>query len=254
MTKQGKTDILEKGDIYFFYRPRVEKTEVKSFADIEHFYIVMHAIDSKIYRLILVGEKKLPDIDDKSRITWGFVEKVSQKPEGVEDELERKEYETKTRGKRFIEPARPAGEGIYELVNHDDHSHLVYVLELPIQTKEVQQALNIKPQASYVVSVKNPEKPSPPSVGLKEKQEAKYPKELQDLFHNRRFASVDLTNFLNYQGTQILLIGAAEDVYKELGIRLYPQKETEQTAEIYEDLHLEKDIHPVEPLFKGRWR
>jgi hypothetical protein len=53
---------------------------------------------------------------------------------------------------------------------------------------------------------------------------------------------------------EIVLIGAGEDVSKELGVLLDPQRETLETAEIFNDLRLERSQHPLEPLFKGKWR
>jgi hypothetical protein len=50
---------------------------------------------------------------------------------------------------------------------------------------------------------------------------------------------------------EVLLIGASEDVSGELGIQLHPQQETAATAEIFQDLRLEKSRYPMNPLFEG---
>ncbi len=252
--KNNQTQILEGGDIYFFYRPRVEEKKVSSFADIERFYMILHPQNKKKYRLIVLGEKKLPQISDGDRVNWGFIENVSDVPQGVEDELDKKEYGTKTRGERYREAARPAGEGKYAIADHKNHTHLVYDLELPETPKEVQNALNIEKEASYVISIKNPTKPTPTRVGLRPSEKAHYPSQLQNLFHERRFISTDVPDFLNYKDTEILLIGASENIAKELGIELHPEKEKEDTAEIFNDLKLEKNQHIIEPLFRGGWR
>jgi hypothetical protein len=47
----------------------------------------------------------------------------------------------------------------------------------------VQQELNIKPEASYIFSVKNPEASTPPGVGLTPPQKAHYPEGLEQRFH-----------------------------------------------------------------------
>jgi hypothetical protein len=52
----------------------------------------------------------------------------------------------------------------------------------------------------------------------------------------------------------MVLISAAADVSKELGIELDPQSETESTAEILNDLRMRKSRHPIEPLLTGEWR
>lgn len=40
---------------------------------------------------------------------------------------------------------------------------------------------------------------------------------------------------------------------KELGIELKPEDETESSADVFKDLKLERERHPVKPLFKGKW-
>jgi predicted DNA binding CopG/RHH family protein len=46
----------------------------------------------------------------------------------------------------------------------------------------------------------------------------------------------------------------ARTVSEELGISLNPQRETRETAEIFNDLHVERSQHPLQPLFEGKWR
>jgi hypothetical protein len=245
--------VLEEGDVYFLYRPKVEKTEVRSLSDVERFYLVLHPRQKDKYRLLIMGEKTMPEIKGSNNISWSFVENVSKKPEGVEDELDRKEYETKTRGHRFVESVRPVGEGIYMLTTHDNHTHFVYALELPKKINEVQEAFNLKNQASYVVTVKNPKAPSPPEVGYRPREGFSFPRNLQDKFDNRKFVRVDPPEFMDHKNAQFLFIGAAEDVEKELGLKLQPQAENEATAEMFSDLGLEKELHKTEPLFTGKW-
>ena len=93
------------------------------------------------HRLIVIGRKKLAEIEDRHERNWAFVQKVSHRPQDVEDELDRLSYETKTRGERHVSPARPAGEGVYALVRHDDHTHLAFALELPQHPGQVQRDL-----------------------------------------------------------------------------------------------------------------
>jgi hypothetical protein len=42
-------------------------------------------------------------------------------------------------------------------------------------------------------------------------------------------------------------------VSEDLGIDLSAEDESESTAEIFNDLRMEKLQHPTEPLFQGRW-
>jgi predicted RNA-binding protein with PUA-like domain len=74
MDKEEKSPpIIEQGDIFFFYRPKVDTEEVKGIADVQRFYVVTHAEERKenrnnkkkkddIYRLFLIGQKQLPEI------------------------------------------------------------------------------------------------------------------------------------------------------------------------------------------------
>lgn len=65
------------------------------------------------YRLLVVGEKRLP-APDGDRRTWAFVDKVSSNPEDVEDELDPKMKNPKT-------PSEP-GLGLARLVGRASHA------------------------------------------------------------------------------------------------------------------------------------
>lgn len=194
-------EILERGDIFFLYRPKIETEEPHGLEDVQRFYMVLKPEGKELYRRIIIGRKRAPDVEDHER-NWAFVDRVSTKAEDIDEDLHRFIYETATRGERYQPAARPAGEGVYALVRHDDHTHLAYELELPRRTGEVQQELAIKPKASYIIAVKNPEAGAPPGVGLPEEQEAEYPRRLQELFRGRRFAEVEPA-FLDREGTEL---------------------------------------------------
>jgi hypothetical protein len=246
------SEVLERGSIYFFYRPRIGEEAPAREADLQRFYVVLSSDRDGLVRLITVGRKHLPDAPGKER-TWGFVSRVGRRPEEVEDELDPARYQTKTRGEREQPAARPAGEGIYAIVDHDGHTHLAYALELPRSTGEVQRELNIEEQGSYIVSVRNPEAPAPPQAGLRCEQRPEYPRALRERFRGRRFGELDPPDYLDYEGAELLLIGAADDPVAELGIRLDPERESAASADVFHDLRLERDKHPLEPLFHGDW-
>jgi hypothetical protein len=53
--------ILEQGDIFFFYRPKVKSEKVENIDDVRRFSVV-HAPESKnLYRQV-IGKKSLPEI------------------------------------------------------------------------------------------------------------------------------------------------------------------------------------------------
>lgn len=251
-----KTEVLEKGNIYFFYRPKVNEAGVHGLQDVQRFYMVLHPYEKDIYRLIVIGKKHLPDVEsDEShgRPLWGFVDLVVQDPKALKSELMPEEYETETRGTQHELSARPAGEGVYAIARHDRGSHLVYALELPHQPDEVQQTFNIESEASYIVTVKNPDAPNARETGLSQEKRPEYPRKLKEMFRDRRFIALDPPEFFDHEGTEILLISASEDVSEELGLELQPEDENESTADILNDLKLDKEQFPRQPLFEGKW-
>jgi hypothetical protein len=250
--KGSEDRLIERGDIYFLYRPRVETDEVHGLKDVERFYFLLKPWRKHIYRLILIGRKKLPDPDEHNRF-WAFVWRVFKDRAALNEELGEEVYETKTRGTRHVQPVRPAAEGIYALVRHGDHTHLAYVLELPRREGPAERELNIKREASYIIAVKNPEAPNPPQAGLDRTREANFQKRLQEKFRGRRFIPVDPADFLDYEGAELMLIGAADDPEQELGIKFKPDAEDEHTADVFKDLKLPREI-AREPLFEGRWK
>ena len=87
-------------------------------------------------------------------------------------------------------PAAPAGEGKYSIVKHDNHTELAYVLELPEIPGPTQKEFEIKKEASYIVSVKNPDIQIP---GFKafEKRKPQYPESIKKEFGDRRWINVE---------------------------------------------------------------
>ncbi|XP_061357183.1 uncharacterized protein LOC133301555 [Gastrolobium bilobum] len=154
---EPQVEIQERGDIFFFYRPKVGKEEAHSADDVQRFYIIMRpdsgerAVEEKqeldggdegakkgsnlpgehgtcsqeinieeksLFRLIVMGRKSLPDPSEKSRPYWGFVETVTTKADHLKTSLKGGEYETSTRGHRHSGAARAVGEGIYRILRH----------------------------------------------------------------------------------------------------------------------------------------
>ena len=259
-------EILEQGNIYFLYRPKVrparddegedkgenEEVAAEDIEDVQNFYIVLKPQGGR-FRLINVGRKRLPDIEEHERL-WGFVEKVADSGKEIEEGLRRETYETKTRGGRVSPAARPAGEGVYALVRDGSRTFLAWALELPKKPGPVQKAFNIPEQASLAISIANPEKRGGPRTAqLGDEQQAHYPKSLQKEFHGRRFATED-PRLLDYEGAQVIFIGARHDPEEAYHIDLQPEKESEGSADLIKQLRFAKSRHPIEPLFRGEWR
>lgn len=252
MPEQIKT--LEQGSIFFFYRPKVGEKHPSSESDIQRFYMILKPDQKDTFRLTIIGKKELPESSKSGhRRYWGYTASVSDKPEQIRELLGPEHYDTKTRGERFSETARPAGEGIYRIVKHNGHTHLLYVLELPKKTGEVQDELNIEEQASYIITVKNPEKGSP-GAGLQKNRNACYPESLQQKFGNKRFSELDPVDFLDYERAEFILIASSDDIKEELGIELKAEDESLTSANIFSDLKLDKSKRPIKPLLEGEWK
>jgi hypothetical protein len=242
--------VVEQGDCFFFYRPRVGATEVDDLEDVQRFFVVLAPDRRPRYREIIVGAKRLPDPERHERL-WAFVAKVAAQPEQLREEIGRREYATKTRGIRVQPEARPAGEARYGVVEHDDHTHLAYVLELPADPGPAQQAFRIVKEGSYVVAVRNPDAPAPPGAGLPPTRRAELPAELRARFGDRRFIALDTPELLDFEGIELVLIGASAAASEELGIELDAEAERLHTAEILRRLRIRPGEIPVEPLDTG---
>jgi hypothetical protein len=118
------SEVLERGLIYFLYRPRVDHEEVRGLDDVQRFHLVLRPRDRPVWRMLQVGRKRLPAVAPGHERFWAFIDKVARSPGELESELAGQTYQTKTRGQRVQPPARPAGEGCYLLVGHGAHTHL----------------------------------------------------------------------------------------------------------------------------------
>ncbi|HEU4823532.1 MAG TPA: hypothetical protein VFS97_08930, partial [Nitrososphaeraceae archaeon] len=95
--------ILEYGDIYFFYRPKVGSQEVKSIDDVRRFFMVtapeeittntkrngekVKKTHRQLYRLFVIGKKSLPEIRKSearsSERYWARVGGIFERPEDL---------------------------------------------------------------------------------------------------------------------------------------------------------------------------
>jgi hypothetical protein len=246
-----EAEVLERGDIFFLYRPRVEEEHPSSLADVQRFFIVLGPEGGKKLRLLAVGRKRLPDVGEHERF-WGFVDTVTDSAERLAAELRRGTYMTKTRGKRHRPAARPVGEGAYAITLEDAQMHLYYALQLPEKTGEVQKAFNIAPEASFALSIKNPEASSPAGVGLPETEKAQYPDKLQEEFRDRRFAREDV-RLLDVDNAEFILIGARTDPERAYDLDLESAKTAHPRAKAIAGLHLPRTETPIKPMFEGVW-
>lgn len=248
---EPKTELLEEGDVFFVYRPKVDEEDPSGLGDVQRFFIVLRPRGGGTVRLMVVARKRLPDVGDHER-TWGFVDMVAKSAADIEKELREDTYQTKTRGEQHLPAARPAGEGVYVVTLEDGQMHLSYELELPDKPGEVQRGLDIAPKASFAILVKNPEKGQPKNVGVGDDEKADYPKRLQEEFRDRRFAREDV-QLLDYEGAEFVMVGARRDPEREYDIGIDTENESYEDADTVRRLRMVKARHPVEPLFEGKW-
>jgi len=158
---EGNRQLVEHGDIFFFYRPKIDAEEVKGIENVQRFYLVTFPEGSEIYRVFMIGQKQLPEIIESTTSSearnWALNILTTSDANEIRKEFLPVEYKTETRGTRRVGMALPAGEGKYSIVMHGGHSELAYILELPQTPGPTQNEFQIKKEASYIVSVKNPD-------------------------------------------------------------------------------------------------
>jgi hypothetical protein len=280
--QETTAEVLEKGDIFFFYRPKAKVIDdgsggdVKSIEDIRRFFMVTATAanteneqqqqfdgtnsktpkegESPRYRLFVIGKKSLPEIRTtearRSERYWAKVGGIFENPQELTGELLSDEF-------RKGDAARAVGEGKYAIVKHQDHAELAYVLEMPEEPGEAQRELGIEKEASYIVSIINPKVPVPAGYPSSE-EPPNYPESiLKEFGENENFISLarDL-RFINFQNAQMILVGAREGrdvIQKEFGIDIKEEKETVHSADIFSKLKIEKDKVPTKPLIEGKF-
>src|ERR687886_2504302 len=160
-TTNYDAEILEQGDIYFFYRPKKAAEKVKGIEDVRRFFMVTAPEEkvqdtsnsknkNQLYRLFVIGKKSLPEVRKTearaSKRYWARVGGIFKDANELTKELLADEF-------RKGDAARPVGEGKYAIVKHQNHAELAYVLELPKEPGEAQKELGIEKEASYIVTV-----------------------------------------------------------------------------------------------------
>jgi hypothetical protein len=288
----GHSTILETGLAYFFYRPSVEVAgegrEMRGQADVARFYLLLSpkllgpsinsaqdwltassSKDTTLYnkRLIQIPKKKLPDIPTHERLL-GIVDKVSPNLHEIRSYLEGADTRSNEGGgavPRYAQ-VRPVAEGVYALLEHESHTHLVYVLELPTEPGQVQDAFNLKKEGSYIILVKTPsplpaEAPSTDDLVNKDIPLPEKPKEPTQILHSTvPFSPVTSPDLLDREGSAVLLVGAAEGLEEELGMTGKLTKDIQQLDlrphrddKLFQELHLHRKEHFKDPLTSGVW-
>jgi hypothetical protein len=128
---------------------------------------------------------------------------------------------------------------------------------MPKEPGKAQEELGIEKEASYIVSVINPKVPVPEGYPSTE-QPPEYPESiLVGLESKENFIPISKDiRLIDYLNAQVILIGAREGkdvLMKEIGINIKEEEETEQTADIFGKLQIERKRTPVRPLVEGKF-
>ncbi|WVR03883.1 hypothetical protein IAU60_000882 [Kwoniella sp. DSM 27419] len=238
---EPKHGTLESGHIHFLYRPKVEMEDAESIDDISKFHILLIPqsgpySQGHYHRIIEVGKKKLPDPGAKHQVIWGLVGGVGNDKSSLKDTFGASTYETKTRGTRHQGAARPAARGHYilhspqdKLADSPDHNRqrdfkclLAYEITTPTHDDfgSVQSELGIEEKGAIVLQVKDPNaenRNNPRAAGIPREKRAQYPDQLQELFAGRRFIPANPPSFLDYSGTELLIITSPHELHDSLG-------------------------------------
>ncbi len=89
--EERNSEIIEHGDLFFFYRPKIDIKEVKDVEDVQRFYMVTRPENNgknTTNRLFLVGQKQMPEIiegksNSKER-NWGLLNILQKQGAGEE--------------------------------------------------------------------------------------------------------------------------------------------------------------------------
>ncbi|KAJ5816475.1 hypothetical protein N7447_008708 [Penicillium robsamsonii] len=213
--------ILEKGFIYFFFRPRVNVEDPQSIGDVARSFFVLRptvlgaefnqgqgAVDKDAScRLMMLPKKKFPT-SPKER-DMGFVEKAGQSMQSLHEKfIAGTTYQTATRGERHTEEARPYAEGVYAITSTPRASHLAYILTIPAEVGDLQEDFGLRERGSWIIQSKNPKFAGPP-VGRLPK-EPEFPPSVLEKFGDLRWVPLQ-PEFLDYPNSQFLMIGEAQN-------------------------------------------
>ena len=183
-------EVLERGDIGFFYRPRVQPADALVVeAGVQAMFAVLSAA-SGVCRRVRIGRKRLPVVPGER--LWARVERVGTLQRVLADQLEAEEYVTKTRGERYQPGARPIGQGAYAFVRHDDHVHLAYRIDRP--EDDVPDEVRVAEAGSHLVLFER----IPPGRAT--------------------WTTEGAPGLLDEEGAELVLVGAGDEPEQQLGI------------------------------------
>ena len=186
-------EVLERGDVGFFYRPTVQPADaIEVTPGIQAFFMILSPSHGHFHRRVRIGRKRLP-VRHGERL-WSRVERVGSMQRVLADQLESETYTTKTRGARFQPGAVPVAQGCYAFVRHEDHTHFVYRVEHTEPVAELEL-----PAAMSMIVLFERAQPA-----------------------NAVWTTGGLPTQLDFEGEELVLVGAHDEPELELGIEVLP--------------------------------
>jgi hypothetical protein len=185
-------EVLERGDISFFWKPSVQPADVPLGTDVQphvqSFFMVLST--GSQHRRLRVGKKRLPAPTGER--LWARIERTGTLDRVLGDQVESERYITKTRGERFQPGAEMIARGCYAFVQHDDHCHLVYRLD---HTEPgVPEEVRVPEAGSHIVLFERVPRTK------------------------ATWTTVGSPAMLDEQGAECVLVGANDEPERELGI------------------------------------
>jgi hypothetical protein len=212
---------IERGDITFLYRPRVEQQEPGELDDVQRLILLLSPDGAAFERAIAIGRKRLAPSAKRDRF-WGFVDLVLT-PYDMQAALGAQVYGTKTRGLRHLPAAQPIATGTYDIATHRDHAHLRWRVEHTMTDDPIAIEVALEDEADYIVTVANPD---PTAWGLLETPDLQtdlfddlelhvtiptpFPQALQQRFRGRRYAQLDSIEWLEHPGAELMFLGSGD--------------------------------------------
>jgi hypothetical protein len=186
-------EVLERGDIRFFYRPSVQPADaLEVTAGVQSFFVVLGAAGGSSYRRVRIGRKRMPAPSGER--FWARVERVGSLQHVIGGMVESERYTTKTRGERFQPGAQAIAFGCYAFVRHGDHCHLVYRIDHA--EPDVPEEVRVAEAGSFVVLYERAER----TTAL--------------------WTTAGSPALLDEEGAELVLVGVDDEPERELGIEL----------------------------------
>jgi hypothetical protein len=206
---------LERGDIFFICRPRVNQHTISEADDVARLLILLRTTGNT-YRLLVVGRKLMPSVRRHER-AWGLVGKVTDTWAQLRKELGAYRYSTKTGKKQSQAHSRIIARGRYVIAAHGKHTHLAYRVGVRMQHRYLAKELKIEPDASLILLIKKPTNLPFRGEGTELANED-IPDEVWERFHSSGYMAANPAQLLDIENVQFTLIGAHNDIEKELGL------------------------------------